>query len=331
VARVVRGPEPRFGDTLIQGKPGVLLTMLSQYGANTWEVTHGVETALAELEPLMAERGIELFPRLHRPATFIENSLRNLRESLELGAALVAVVLFLFLLDLRTALISLTAIPLSLGAALFVMHRFGGTLNTITLGEVVDDAIIDVENILRRLRANAAAGSPRGAFDVVLSASLEVRSSVVHATVVVALAFLPVLGLSGVQGKFFAPLAQAYLLAIAASLFVALVVTPALALVILPASPPPARELGPLRAARRVYTGILERSGRSPVLALCLLAVLGVLGVLGVPHLGFEFLPEFREGHFVLQASAVPGTSLDEMKRIGARITERLLANPHIA
>src|SRR6185503_2046074 len=226
VARVVRGPEPRFGDTLIQGKPGVLLTMLSQYGANTWEVTHGVETALAELEPLMAERGIELFPRLHRPATFIENSLRNLRESLELGAALVAVVLFLFLLDLRTALISLTAIPLSLGAALFVMHRFGGTLNTITLGglaialgEVVDDAIIDVENILRRLRANAAAGSPRGAFDVVLSASLEVRSSVVHATVVVALAFLPVLGLSGVQGKFFAPLAQAYLLAIAASLF----------------------------------------------------------------------------------------------------------------
>src|SRR6185503_18849587 len=115
VARVVRGPEPRFGDTLIQGKPGVLLTMLSQYGANTWEVTHGVETALAELEPLMAERGIELFPRLHRPATFIENSLRNLRESLELGAALVAVVLFLFLLDLRTALISLTAIPLSLG------------------------------------------------------------------------------------------------------------------------------------------------------------------------------------------------------------------------
>jgi Cu/Ag efflux pump CusA len=177
----------------------------------------------------------------------------------------VALVLFAFLLDLRTALISLVAIPLSLGAALFVLQSAGGTLNTITLGglaialgEVVDDAIIDVENILRRLRANAAAGSPRSAFDVVLAASLEVRSAVVHATLVVALAFVPVLSLSGLQGKLFAPLAQAYLLAIGASLVVALVVTPALALVLLPASPSPARELGPLRFARRVYASILS-------------------------------------------------------------------------
>src|SRR5262245_21970346 len=275
VARVVLGPEPRFGDTLIQGKPGVLMTMLSQYGANTWEVTHAVEAAIEELKPLMAERGIELYPRLHRPATFIENSLANLRGSLELGAVLVALVLFGFLLDLRTALISLVAIPLSLGAALLVMQRGGGTLNTITLGglaialgEVVDDAIIDVENILRRLRANAAAGSPRSAFEVVLAASLEVRSAVVHATLVVALAFLPVLGLSGLQGKFFAPLAEAYLLAIGASLVVALVVTPALALVLLPASPAPARELGPLRFARRAYSSILQRSARFPGIAL---------------------------------------------------------------
>ena len=204
VATVALGPEPLFGDTLIQGQPGVLLTMLSQYGANTREVTAGVEAALEELKPLIAARGIQLYPRLHRPATFIENSLSNLRESLELGAILVAIVLFLFLFELRTAFISLSAIPLSLGAALIVMHEAGATLNTISLGglaialgEVVDDAIIDVENILRRLRENEALGRPKSAFRVVLDASLEVRGSVVYATFLVALVFVPVLTLSG--------------------------------------------------------------------------------------------------------------------------------------
>jgi len=337
VAEIVPGPEPLFGDTLIQGQPGVLLTLLSQYGANTWEVTHRVEAALEELQPLFVERGIEVYPRLHRPATFIEHSLANLRSSLVLGAVLVALVLFAFLLDLRTALISLVAIPLSLGAALLVLERTGATLNTITLGglvialgEVVDDAIIDVGNILRRLRANAAAGSPRSAFDVVLAASLEVRRPVVHGTFVVALAFLPVLGMTGLQGKLFAPLAQAYLLAIGASLLVALIVTPALALVLLPAAPAPARELAPLRLLRRGYTRLLH-SRIAPRLAFGLLAALGAVGAWAVPRLGLEFLPKFREGHFVLQLSSAPGTSLAEMKRVGARVAAALLANPHIA
>src|SRR5439155_1576076 len=159
VANVVEAPEPKFGDALIMGKPGVLLTMSGQYRANTLEVTEAVERALDELKPAFEAEGIQYVPRLHRPATFIENAIHNMKSSVLLGAILVAIVLFLFLLDLRTAFISFTAIPLSLFAAVIVLDHFGVTLNTMTLGGlaavigvVVDDAIITVENILRRMR-----------------------------------------------------------------------------------------------------------------------------------------------------------------------------------
>ncbi|MEO8427616.1 MAG: efflux RND transporter permease subunit, partial [Verrucomicrobiota bacterium] len=238
VARVQEGPEPKFGDALIQGQPGVLMATASQYGANTMEVTLAVEAALDEMKPMFEKEGVKLYPRLHRPATFIETSLKNIKHSLYLGAVLVAVVLFLFLGHFRTAFISLTAIPLSLLTAIILLEKFGVTLNTITLGglaiaigEVVDDAIIDVENIFRRLRENQTLPRPRRVFPVVLEASLEVRSAVVYATFIVALVFLPVLTLTGLQGSFFAPLALSYILAIMASLGVALTVTPALSLV----------------------------------------------------------------------------------------------------
>ena len=215
VATVAEGGAPKFGDALVMGRPGVLMTMLSQYGANTMEVTAALEAALADLKPALDREGITLFPALHRPATFIEASLANIRHSLLLGAVLVALVLFLFLGNFRTAFISLTAIPLSLLAAIVILDRLGVTLNTITLGglaiaigEVVDDAIIDVENILRRLRENRSLARPRAVPAVVLAASLEVRSAVVYATFIVALVFLPVLTLTGLQGSFFAPLAE---------------------------------------------------------------------------------------------------------------------------
>src|ERR1051325_1402120 len=198
VAHVVNAPEPKFGDAVIMGRPGVLLTMSGQYGANTMEVTEATERALEELIPTFASLGIEHVPSLPRPATFIENALRNVRHSLLLGAALVAVVLFLFLLDLRTAFISFTAIPLSLLAAVIVLDHWGATINTMTLGGfavaigvVVDDAIIDVENILRRLRENRARPEPLPQLRVILDASLEVRSAIVYATFIVALVFLP--------------------------------------------------------------------------------------------------------------------------------------------
>ncbi len=223
VAHVVEGAEPKFGDTVVMGRWGLLMTMSSQYGANTMEVTKALEVALEEMKPVFEKEGIKLYPRLHRPATFIESALRNMKHSLAWGGILVAVVLFLLLGSVRTACISLTAIPLSLLTAVIVMEKFGITINTITLGglaialgEVVDDSIIDVENIFRRLRENKALAQPRPIFSVVLGASLEVRRAVVYATFIVALIFLPVLTLTGLQGSFFAPLALSYILAILA-------------------------------------------------------------------------------------------------------------------
>src|ERR1700721_524102 len=190
------------------------------------------------MKPLFARESVTLHGRLHRPATFVEVSLKNITHSLYLGGILVAIVLFLFLGHFRTAFISLTAIPLSLLTAIILLDKFGVTLNTITLGglaiaigEVVDDAIIDVENIFRRLRENQSLAQPRPIFRVVYEASLEVRSAVVYATFIVALVFLPVLTLTGLQGSFFAPLALSYILAIMASLGVALTLTPALSLI----------------------------------------------------------------------------------------------------
>jgi CzcA family heavy metal efflux pump len=331
VATVIEGAQPKFGDALINGKPGVLMTISSQYGANTIEVTRGVEAALDEFKPAFAAQGIEYAQGLHRPATFIELALHNMKISLLLGAVLVAVVLFLFLLDLRTALISFLSIPLSLLAAVIVLDHFGVTLNAMTLGGlavaigvVVDDAIIDVENILRRLRENQSSGAPRPLFDVVLGASLEVRSAVVYASFIVALVFLPVLLLTGLQGKFFAPLGFTFILAILASLAVALTVTPALCYALL-ARMKPHEEPGYLRWLKQLHGTLLKTISRWPktVIVASLISFAGALATL--PFFGGEFLPDFREGHFVCQLTMAPGTSLPEMLRIGTQISRELL------
>ncbi len=237
VAKVAEGPEPKFGDALILGEPGVVLEVYSQYGANTIEVTRAVEGALGEMAPAFVSERITVHPRLFRQANFIEASIRNVGESLMIGGILVAAVLLFFLLDWRTAFISFSSIPLSLLAAVIVLDRCGVSLNTLTLGGfaiaigvVVDDAIINVENILRRIRENLARAQPRPLFQVVLEASLEVRSAVVYATFIVALVFFPILTMTGIQGKLFTPLATAFILAILASLAVALTLTPALCL-----------------------------------------------------------------------------------------------------
>ena len=202
-------------------------------------MTKKVEEALELLEPGL--KGVDIDPTIFRPATFIERSLHNLTHAMGIGCVLVIVILLMFLFDWRTSLISLTAIPLSLIAASLVLYFTGSTINTmviaglvIALGEVVDDAIIDVENILRRLTLNRTAAKPLSPFQVVLHASLEVRSAVVYASLIVTLVFLPVLFLDGISGSFFRPLAIAYILAILASLLVALTVTPALSLMLLP-------------------------------------------------------------------------------------------------
>jgi Cu/Ag efflux pump CusA len=240
VARVVEGPEPKFGDALIDGRPGVALLVYKQFGSDTLDVTRRLEGELENLRPELEREGIIVHQELFRQADFIENAVGNVANSLLLGAVLVAVVLSVLLFNVRTAFISLTAIPLSLLAAVFVLWTCGVSLNTLTLGglaiavgEVVDDAIIDVVNIFRRLRENARLGAPRSAISVALSASLEVRSAVVFATFIVVLVFAPVFFLSGVQGRLFAPLGYAYVLAVLASLGTALTLTPALSVLML--------------------------------------------------------------------------------------------------
>ncbi len=337
VADVVEGSEPRLGDAAIMGRPGVLLLVWSQFGANTLQVTTALEGALQELAPALDAAGIAVRHDLFRPADFIELSVHNIGVSLLLGGAFVAVVLFLFLLDLRTALISFIAIPLSLLAAVIVLDRQGGSLNTMTLGGlaiaigvVVDDAIIDVENILRRLREARAAGSPRPLLDIVLDASLEVRSAVVYATFIVALVFLPVIAMPGVEGRLFAPLAGAFVLATLASLVVALTVTPALCCALLLRRP--AHEEGRfLVGLKRRHGGLLAPLLRRPAAAIAPALLLVAVAVAALPFLGSSFLPDFREGHIVIWMRTLPGTSVDESLRLGQRVGAELLADPHVA
>jgi len=337
VAKVVLGAEPKFGDTLIMGKSGVLITLKSQYLANTLTVTQGLEQALDELRPMLKAKGVTLYDRLHRPATFIETALGNMQDSLLVGGALVGIVLLLFLLDLRVALISFVSIPLSLLAAILILDWRGVSLNTMTLGGfavaigvVVDDAIIDVENILRRLRENASLPAPRELWRVVLDASLEVNNSVVYATFIVAVVFLPVLTMSGLQGRFFGPMGVAFILSIMASLGVALTVTPAMALVFLGRTKPHA-EPAWVRGLKVLHRDWLLFFARWPGLT-----ITGALALLAgacclVPYFGGELLPEFREGHFVVGVKSRPGTSIEESLRTGKQLSNMMLANPHIA
>src|SRR4029453_11168836 len=334
VADVVEGHPPPIGDGVVNGGPGLLLIVEKQPEGNTLQVTRDVEGALTALKPALA--GVEVDSTIFRPATFIEMSLANLNRALLVGCVLVVFVLAMFLWDWRTAVISLTAIPLSLLAAALVLGQSGGTLNTmviagliIALGEVVDDAIIDVENIVRRLRLNRAAAEPKSAFQVVLEASLEVRSAVVYGSVIVVLVFLPVFFLEGLAGSFFRPLALAYVLAIAASLLVALIVTPALSLMLLPQSTQ--EQEAPLvvslkRRYRRMLPGLVSAPRRAlGIIALSLITAAGAF-----PFRGEEFLPHFKESAFLMHWVEKPGTSLDAMRRITLRASDELRAIPGV-
>jgi CzcA family heavy metal efflux pump len=337
LGRVTYAPETPFGEGGVQGERGLVIVVSGQLGANTKVVAGRVEAALVRLRPTIERAGLELHPGLFRPAEFIDLALRNITTSLLLGAVLVAVVLFLFLADARAAAISLTAIPLSLLAAILTLEYFGFGINTLTLGglaialgEVVDDAIIDVENIARRLRLNRASPNPRPAASVVLDASLEVRGSVVYATFVVALVFVPVLLLTGVQGALFRPLALAYILATLASLVVALTVTPALTLVLLGSHEGRVAEAPVLTWLKSRYHRALAWSLPRPALFGAVALLICAAAAAAVPFFGATFLPEFREGHYLVHMSAVPGTSLEESLRLGQRVTEVLRADPRV-
>ena len=338
VATIQQGPALRSGDALIMGRPGVLISMASQYGANTLTTTQAVERVLAEMEPTLKAQGITLYGRLHRPANFIEKALGELERSLLIAAVLIIAVLYAFLRDWRASVIAFTAIPLSLLAATAVLSRMGETLNTMTLGGfavalgvLVDDAIIGIENIMRRLRENRSLSQARPRLEVILDASLEVRGPVIYATAVVIAVFIPELLTSSVQGHFVGPLALAFMLAVTASLLVAMTSTPALCALLLRADrvKPEARWLVRLKAWQR---DVIQRLDRRVGLAIGVIVVLVVVAAAFVPFLGGTFMPDFREGHFVMQASSsIPGTSLDEMLRFGKRISAQILALPYVA
>jgi CzcA family heavy metal efflux pump len=337
VAHVVEGPAPPIGAATVMGKPGIILAVSEQYGANTLQVTQSLDDALNGLRPALARQGIRVYPALFRPANFIETALSNIRSSLTTGAILVIVVIFLFLFDFRTAAISCTAIPLSLLAAVTVMEHMGFTLNTMTLGglaiaigEVVDDAVIDVENILRRLRENRHAENPRPAIRVVFDASIEVRSAVVYATFAVVLVFIPILMMSGIPGALFRALGTAYILSVLASLLVALTVTPVLSMALLSRKTLAKEEPPLVRWLKAGYRRVLMVVERAPVLVIAGATVLTVLGLAALPTFRSTFLPDFAEGHYIVHMTDVPGTSLNESVRIGNQVTAALLKVPYV-
>ena len=338
VAEVRLAPALRSGDALIMGRPGVLLSLASQYGANTLSTTRAVEKELDALQPALQAQGITVYPGLHRPANFIEASLSDLRWSLSIAAGLILLVLYAFLRDLRAALIAFTAIPLSLLAAVLVLDHYGQTLNTMTLGGfavalgvLVDDAIIGIENILRRLRGNAALAAPLPRLEVIREASLEVRGPVIYATIVVIAVFLPELFASSVQGHFVGPLALSFILAVLASLLVAMTTTPALCALLLRDHAAHA-ESAWLQGLKMRQTGAVRWVIEHLKLSMTLLALMVAAAVAAVPFLGGVFMPDFREGHFVIQmSSSIPGTSLQEMLDLGRRVSADVLKLPYVA
>ena len=337
VATVQQGPALRSGDALIMGRPGVLISLASQYGANTLTTTRAVEQALAGLEPALKAQGITLYGGLHRPANFIERALKDLEQSLIVAAILIVVVLYAFLRDARAALIAFVAIPLSLLAATLVLEHLGQTLNTMTLGGfavalgvLVDDAIIGIENILRRLRENQELPQPLARLPILLEASLEVRGPVIYATAVVIAVFIPELLTSSVQGHFVGPLALSFILAVSASLLVAMTVTPALCALLLRVESV-AREPRWLARLKDWQRRMLERVHDRLGITLTAIGIALVASAAVVPFLGGTFMPDFREGHFVMQAtSSIPGTSLEEMLSFGRRVSAEILALPYV-
>jgi HME family heavy-metal exporter len=331
VANVEFAARLKRGDSGYMGKPSVIVAVEKQPNVDTVVLTREIETALKDLNNSLP-LGIKADNLIFRQANFIETSIGNVQKVLIEAGIVVAIVLFAFLLNWRTTAISLTAIPMSLAATAVVFYFAGLSINTMTLGgiaiaigELVDDAVVDVENIFRRLRENRAAGNPRSVFDVVVSASQEVRSGIVYATAIIVLVFVPLFALSGIEGKLFAPLGQAYIISILASLVVSITLTPVMAYYMLPGLRSlKEHESGLVRVLKRWYGAVLARAyGRSGSILTVTLALVVAAG-LAAFSLPRTFLPPFNEGTFTILMTFNPGVSLAESNRVGT-IAERII------
>jgi CzcA family heavy metal efflux pump len=336
IANVKIGTMPLAGDAVINGGPGLLLIVEKYPWGNTLDVTHGVEAAIKELKPGLP--GITFDTQVFRAANFIDASIHNLTVSLLIGALLVVLVLGAFLFEWRTALISVVSIPLSLVAAGLVLYARGQTVNVmvlagfvIALGVVVDDAIIDIENIWRRLREHRPEDSTKSKARVVLEASLEVRSPIVYATLIIIAALVPVFLLHSLTGTFFRPLVLSYGLAVLASLLVALTITPALSLILLSRVSLQRRDAPLVRWLKGAYGSLLARVVHRPRWAYVAVGATVLAGAAVVPVLGESLIPEFKERDFLSHIITKPGTSLPEERRIVKQEQRELASIPGVA
>jgi CzcA family heavy metal efflux pump len=337
VAKVVENHPLLIGDAVLEAGPSLLLVVEKLPGVNTLEVTQGVEAALDALRPGLP--GVEMDTTVYRPATFIETALDNLTRTLLLGAVVLVVVLLAFFWDVRSALISLVVIPVSLMAALLVLDLRGSTLNSIVLAglvvalaAIIDDAIVDVENIRRRLRRRRDDGRDLSVRDIIIDASVEVRGAMIFATFILVLVVVPVFFLSGLTGTFFSPLAGSYALAVLASLVVALTLTPALSSILL-FNAPLERRRSPLRRwLQGTYERALSQSVQKTRLAYVTVAILVLAGgaVLILLSQSVSPLPEFKERDIKIDLDGAAGTSRPEMNRIVARVSNELRAIPGV-
>ncbi|MBI4966488.1 MAG: efflux RND transporter permease subunit [Rhodospirillales bacterium] len=335
VADVRIGAGVKRGDASVNAKPAVIMAVQKQPGANTVTLTRAVEAAIEELSRSLPA-DVKANHILFKQADFIERAIANVEEALRDGAILVTLVLFAFLMNMRTTFISLTAIPLSIVATALVFQAMGLSINTMTLGglavaigELVDDAVVGVENILRRLRENAKRPSPRPVAEVIRRASTEVRNSIVYATIIVVLVFIPLFALSGIEGRLFTPMGIAYIVSILASLVVSLTVTPVLSYYLLPRAKAIAH--GDAWLVRKLKAGdrrLLDWSFDHPKAVIIPTLVLVLIAAASIPFLGRAFLPSFNEGTATVNVVLPPGTSLSESNRIGTIAESLILQTP---
>jgi len=335
VAEVVVDHQPMIGDGIINDGPGLLLIVEKFPWGNTLQVTRDVEAALDAMRPGLPN--VDIDHKIFRPATFIEMSIDNLSTAMIVGAILMVIMLSLFLYEWRVTLISVVAMPLSLVAAGLVLYMRGATINVmilaglvIALGDIVDDAIIDVENVMRRLREHRQSGSTKSRAKIILDASLEVRGAIVYATLIEVLAVAPVFFMEGLSGAFFKPLALSYALALLASMVVALTVTPAMSLILLRNAPLTSRQSPLVPWLQRGYEAILSRIIRSPRPAYATVGVIVLAGVAVLPFLGQSLLPSFKERDFLMHWLTKPGTSWPEMNRITIQGSKELRSIPGV-
>ena len=341
VAEVRFGPEFPRGDAAYMGKPAIIGTVSKLFGADTISVTREVEQALEEIRKTLP-MGVELHPQVFRQANFIESSIKNLRRALLEGAVVVTIVVVFFLFNVRASFITLTAIPLSLLMGILILTAFGVGINAMTLGGlaiavgvVVDNAIIYVEVIFRRLRENRAKGHPDPPLRVIFLASREIKDSVVYATIIILVVFGPIFLLGGVEGRILTPLGLAFAASLFTSLVVAVTLIPVLCSLLLTKAeavddPGLERESVTIRILKAGYKYLLLYSLRHPSMVIGISVILLAVSLAMFPFLGRSFLPEFHEGNFILAVTSLPGTSLRESMRLGYRITEMLRKYPEV-